>query len=959
MPLEVGSAYSSYELRIDEFRRNVAEVKREWASLEKLGQRQPARIPTPQAPAASRAAAGNPEREFEAAARAANAQARAMEQLRRSEFQAALAAQDHAGKVRLIEAELSRTGQATARYNQLLAQKARAEQAAARESAASARAAGGLQAQFGELAGSLGTLGTVGGVLALGRVTYDLAQAGAQAQLVEGRFNSLAQSAGTTGDALMTALRAASGGEITDLNLQLSANRAIMLGVADSAGEMATLMAIARDRAQNLGISAQQAFDDLIVGLGRASPEILDNLAIQVSAEEANKAYAASIGKTVEELTKQERTQALVSAVIAQSQGAVAAMGQTATTNAASFAALNTTLENTKTQLTGLLATGIMPNITAFNALTAAATTSGGGFSPLITAAGQVAGAFQGLGATFPAIINSWGELTAAFTGAEGGMQRTQEALANLVPGAALLRELTSAGIQGLNDLTGAQLASVGMTYAQRSALDDLAGTSEYNRIAADQLRFAFTHGQLSAEELAAAIVALQGRHNAAAASAIAQGGAMEQMGNKATAQIPKLEAVARALALVTQRGAALGVDFGGPRGRAIGGGKAGPQGALGVALKMQARQTEELQQAQLGYARVTGNTAQQVAILRQRQQGLNKSSAEWLEIESQIVSAQKAGERAAGGGGRKGAAAAKLSDQQKLNNTLIAAEQRADQQLEQAAAQHAINIEKIERDHQARLRAADQSFHLARLSSRLGFYSQLGQIEDAGIRQELSARYEQAAQEAARIAATQGADAAQAYLQAERGAIEAEGRLQASIATARKEGRDSDAEYQEGLLRLQQESSRAEVEAARQAGSQIANDRQQRLADEEARFTDSQGKIALTAEQAAERQVAAAQRAGKEINTTTSAVNDQASALRGVATAANTAGGAIAATDAPAPQTPAQQAAQLLLVRDADVITAITAQTEMQRGKFDALVVEVQNVRRAVDGLRGTVAVQ
>ena len=58
----------------------------------------------------------------------------------------------------------------------------------------------------------------------------DLTVAGAQAQQTRAAFEQLAQAAGTTGNALMTAMRKASGGEISDPNLQLAANKANLLG---------------------------------------------------------------------------------------------------------------------------------------------------------------------------------------------------------------------------------------------------------------------------------------------------------------------------------------------------------------------------------------------------------------------------------------------------------------------------------------------------------------------------------------------------------------------------------------------------------------------------------------------------------------------------------------------------------------------------------------------------------
>lgn len=225
---------------------------------------------------------------------------------------------------------------------------------------------GGLAGQIGNLAGSFGTLGTVGAVIGIGKIGLDLAQTGANADLVAQRFDGLAKAAGTTGAALLSALRTASGGEINDLNLQLAANRAQLLGVADSAQEFSTLMNIARDRAQQMGISTTQAFNDLVTGLGRGSALILDNLGITVSVTEANNAYAASLGKSASALTEAEQKQALINAVLTQGQASLAASGGAVESNAAAFARAGAAFDNLRDKAGNLIATGVAPLASSF-----------------------------------------------------------------------------------------------------------------------------------------------------------------------------------------------------------------------------------------------------------------------------------------------------------------------------------------------------------------------------------------------------------------------------------------------------------------------------------------------------------------------------------------------------------------------------------------------------------------
>ena len=144
----------------------------------------------------------------------------------------------------------------------------------------------------------------------------ELTKLGAQAIRVEDGFRSLMTSIGETSGSALDKLRAASLGTIDDTNLMLSANRAVMLGVADSADEMARLLSAAAARGRNLGVGTEQAFNDIVTGIGRMSPLILDNLGIVTGGEKAFEAYAASIGKTAEQLTDAEKKQFLVNKVL-------------------------------------------------------------------------------------------------------------------------------------------------------------------------------------------------------------------------------------------------------------------------------------------------------------------------------------------------------------------------------------------------------------------------------------------------------------------------------------------------------------------------------------------------------------------------------------------------------------------------------------------------------------------
>lgn len=265
--------------------------------------------------------------------------------------------------------------------------------------------------------GVVGPAAAVGTAITAIKGAADLAVVGANADLVAQRFDKLAQVANTTGEALLGALRKASGGEISDLNLQLAANRAQLLGVASGAEELGVLMSIARNKAQELGLSSEQAFNDLIVGLGRGSVEILDNLAITVSAKSAYDSYATSIGKSANELDAADKKQAIINATIAQGKADLAATGGAIDSMAGSFAELGASAENAKNKIGELLAVRFAPVAEDATKVTDAIAGTTSAYDGLIAANDTLASAG---GATFNPIIGAIGAYNSAALSAIG-----------------------------------------------------------------------------------------------------------------------------------------------------------------------------------------------------------------------------------------------------------------------------------------------------------------------------------------------------------------------------------------------------------------------------------------------------------------------------------------------------------------------------------------------------------
>ena len=135
-----------------------------------------------------------------------------------------------------------------------------------------------------------------------------------------GALEATLKSQGVAIDEFLGELTKLSDAQISQADLILSSNRALKLGI--QAADLPGLLTTAANAAVDLGLTTSRAFEDITTGIGRASPLILDNLGIVVDATKLYAAFAAEVGVTVEELTKQQKTIALTNAVISQNSDA-------------------------------------------------------------------------------------------------------------------------------------------------------------------------------------------------------------------------------------------------------------------------------------------------------------------------------------------------------------------------------------------------------------------------------------------------------------------------------------------------------------------------------------------------------------------------------------------------------------------------------------------------------------
>lgn len=208
-----------------------------------------------------------------------------------------------------------------------------------------------LDATAQKASGGLGGLAAIGGAagfMVLTKQLGDLAQAGSQLDRLRVSFETLTNDVGADSASMITAITRATGGAISEYDTILSANRAMLLEVADTTEEMVGLAELAVARGRAMGISTEQAFNDIVTGLGRMSPLILDNLGIVINAEKVMKDYAESIGKAADDLTDAEKKQALLNATLANSASLIESSKAGLYDTANAYERLGSSVENFK-----------------------------------------------------------------------------------------------------------------------------------------------------------------------------------------------------------------------------------------------------------------------------------------------------------------------------------------------------------------------------------------------------------------------------------------------------------------------------------------------------------------------------------------------------------------------------------------------------------------------------------
>jgi hypothetical protein len=220
-------------------------------------------------------------------------------------------------------------------------------------------------------------------VARIGAQVFEFGKEGAQITQTTQSFELMNDEIFKTPD-LLERMRDSSRGTISDVGLmqgvlKLTAGASDELGQA-FAGAAPRLLEIAKASNKLNPALGDTAFlyDSISTGIKRASPLILDNLGIVVKVGEANKTYAEELGKTVAQLTAEEKQMALLNATLAAGDQLIQQVGGNVDSATDSWAQLEVKVENSTNKLKEFAAGALLPVVEGLVPATDAVTNSYG-----------------------------------------------------------------------------------------------------------------------------------------------------------------------------------------------------------------------------------------------------------------------------------------------------------------------------------------------------------------------------------------------------------------------------------------------------------------------------------------------------------------------------------------------------------------------------------------------------
>lgn len=224
-----------------------------------------------------------------------------------------------------------------------------ASASAGRQFSAQSAGLGGLVAAY---AGAAATIFAI-------TAAFDALNRAARAEQTITGVNALANAIGESGPRIIAGLQEITKGQLSIVQTAELANLALSSGF--SADQINELAEISLKASRALGRDLTDSFNRLVRGVTKLEPELLDELGIFTRIEPAAEKFAASIGKTVSQLSNFEKRQAFANAVAEEGAQKFRDIDTSANTSSESLEKLSATISNIGISVGGFIAKVIAP----------------------------------------------------------------------------------------------------------------------------------------------------------------------------------------------------------------------------------------------------------------------------------------------------------------------------------------------------------------------------------------------------------------------------------------------------------------------------------------------------------------------------------------------------------------------------------------------------------------------
>lgn len=178
---------------------------------------------------------------------------------------------------------------------------------------------------------------------------------GANIDDISSSFENLAKQAGASGDALLGKLNTALSNTIPNVQLMQQANELLIGGLKPD--EIENVAIAARAFGEATGVDATQGMNALADSLLRGNDRALKTLGIVVDNKKAEEEYAASLGKTRDKLSEQERVLATRQATLTALAAETNRLGQVTDDAGDKMAQISTAISNARNEFLQAAAT--------------------------------------------------------------------------------------------------------------------------------------------------------------------------------------------------------------------------------------------------------------------------------------------------------------------------------------------------------------------------------------------------------------------------------------------------------------------------------------------------------------------------------------------------------------------------------------------------------------------------